>query len=293
MKRILVTGASGQLGQEFGRLAMVVKSAEFVLLSRSEFDICMPSALERIHEYRPEVIVNCAAYTAVDLAQNNAKDAFAVNATAVKNLACAAAELDIPMIHFSSDYVYHNNLRKPLKETDPTRPKGVYAKSKLKGEKHFLASHDFPMIIRVSWLYSEYGHNFPKTIINLAAKRDELNVVNDQIGAPTNARDLAAAVWKIIEESKSTADWNKISGIYNYSNDGTASWYEIAKFLVEESSGSCRINPIPSKEFPTAAPRPRYSKLNLSKFKATFHQEIRHWRDSMADCLKILETKHQ
>ena len=293
MRKILVTGASGQLGQEFQKLAMDIKSVEFIFLSRDNGDICKAETIVAIRKLRPDVVINCAAYTAVDLAESYPEEAFSVNANGVKNLACLTQELAIPMIHFSTDYVYHNNLRRALHESDPQRPRGVYARSKLKGEKLLLTYHDYPLIFRVSWLYSTFGKNFPKTIIRLANTRDQLNVVQDQIGAPTNARDLASAVWQIIDQSLTIEDWKKISGIYNYSNGGTTNWYEIARFIVTELGINCQITPIASWKFPTAAPRPRYSKLNLSKFRETFDQEIRHWRDSMSHCLRSLNTKPQ
>jgi dTDP-4-dehydrorhamnose reductase len=292
-KKILVTGASGQLGQEFVRLSQEIGSNDFVFWSRREGDITRPETLEALRKLNPAILINCAAYTAVDLAQTQVKEAYEVNAEAVQNFAIICDELGIPMIHFSSDYVYHNRIRVPLRESDPTRPKGVYAKSKLKGEQNFLASHRFPIIMRVSWLYSTFGKNFPKTILLLSAQRDHLDVVSDQTGVPTNARDLARAVWQMIGQLKKPTDWKKISGIYNYSNEGTTNWAEIAKYIVSTTDSSCQINPVSSKEFPQLAPRPRYSKLNLSKFKETFKIDIRHWQDSLSDCLIELHTKNQ
>lgn len=293
MKKIVVTGASGQLGQEFRRLSALTNTAEFVFWSRAEADITSPGTLHLLQQLKPDLLLNCAAYTAVDLAESHAEEAFKVNAQAIGNLGKICQDLSIPVIHFSTDYVYHNNLRSPLKETDPTRPKGVYAKSKLKGEQLLQAHHDFPLIIRVSWLYSTYSKNFPKTILFLVGQRDQLNVVRDQLGAPTYARDLAEAIWQIIQQNAKLADWKKVAGIYNYSNEGVTNWAEMAQFIVNTAGSKCRINPIPSKEFPTSAPRPRYSKLNLSKFKKTFKLDIRQWQDSLHDCLIELKTKSQ
>jgi dTDP-4-dehydrorhamnose reductase len=291
-KKILVTGANGQLGQEFAVIPHL-PNEEFIFWTKKQADISNPSIRQEILQLKPTHLINCAAYTAVDLAESHSELAYQINAEAVSYLAGACKTLRIPMIHFSSDYVYHNRLRRPLLETDPTRPKGVYARSKLKGEQVFTNIHAFPFTIRVSWLYSTFGHNFPKTILRLAQQREFLNVVRDQIGVPTYARDLAQVVATIIRRFPSESAWKKIAGIYNYSNEGTTNWAEIAQFVVMFSQYNCRITPIRSMEFPTVAPRPRYSKLNLSKFKETFGIDIRTWQDALHECLTELKTKHQ
>ncbi|MCB0666955.1 MAG: dTDP-4-dehydrorhamnose reductase [Saprospiraceae bacterium] len=288
--RILFTGANGQLGREFSALTLADKE-EMVFWSKDTVNICDERLIDQVREANPTHVVNCAAYTAVDLAESNAEVAYQVNAEAAGNLAKICASLNIPLVHFSSDYVYHNNLRRPLVEEDPTRPKGVYAKSKLKGEKLITANHSLAVIFRVSWLYSTFGNNFPKTILRLAASRKELNVVNDQEGAPTYGRDLAEVILEIIRKDHSLEWWRRISGTYNYSNTGTTNWYEIARRIVHFSQLNCRINPIPSREFPTAAPRPRNSKLNLSKFRETFGLKIRPWDDALEECLGKLQAK--
>ncbi|MCB0685525.1 MAG: dTDP-4-dehydrorhamnose reductase [Saprospiraceae bacterium] len=288
--KILITGAGGQLGQEFAANA-TLRNDEIILWSREKVDICTDDVAEKLALAQPTHVINCAAYTAVDLAENHKEQAYAVNAEAVKKIALACSTLNIPVIHFSSDYVYHNNLRSPLLETDPCRPKGIYAKSKLKGEKLLLEHHPYPVIFRVSWLYSTFGKNFPKTIAHLASQRPELNVVRDQVGAPTYAKDLVEAVLQIIRNQKTETDWKAIRGVYNYSNEGLTNWFEIARSIVRFRHLNCQINPIPSREFPTAAPRPRYSKLNLSKFKGTFGIKIRNWYDALEECLGKLQTK--
>lgn len=290
MTRILITGAGGQLGREFNALSPSWQD-EIFFWTRKEVDICDPDLASHVKTINPTHVINCAAYTAVDLAESQAEAAYQVNAEAVATLAKVCAILQIPLIHFSTDYIYHNRLRRPLLETDPARPKGIYAKSKLKGEKMLFDNHSLALVFRVSWLYSTFGNNFPKTILRLAGERPTLNVVNDQIGAPTYARDLADTILQIIRTTRNKEGWQKISGIYNYSNEGTTSWFEIAQRVVQFSHLNCRINPIPSREFPTAAPRPRYSKLNLSKFRETFHLGIRPWDDALVECLGKLQTK--
>lgn len=288
---MLITGASGQLGQEFARIGQETGRDDLVFWTRETGNICDPDIGQRIRDLSPGLLINCAAYTAVDQAEEEAAQAYQVNAEAVRNLGIVAQDLGIPVIHFSSDYVYHNQLRRPLLETDPVRPKSVYAKSKLKGEQYLMAHHAFPLIFRVSWLYSTFGRNFPKTIRHLASQREHLNVVCDQVGVPTYARDLALAIMKIVDHMRSLNAWQQVAGIYNYSNEGMTNWAEIADFIVRFDHLPCRINPIPGRQYPTRAARPRYSKLNLSKFRETFKQPIRPWQEALAECLSELQTK--
>ncbi len=284
---ILVLGATGQLGQEFAQASRAYPGTDCMLWTRADFDITRSDHLAKIGALAPDVVINCIAYTAVDKAETAREEAMAVNATGVGDLARTCAAHDIQIVHFSSEYVYHNYLRRPLVETDVTRPKGIYAKSKLKGEQLLLAHHPHPLIFRISWLYSTFGHNFPKTILRLARERDELRVVNDQIGAPVYGRDVALAVLHIVHQQMGKA-WQPIAGIYNYSNEGTTHWAEIAQHVVQKAGLSCRIQAIPSRLYPMAAPRPRYGKMNLTKFKQVFQLTIPHWRDSMDICLDQL-----
>ncbi len=291
MTKVLVTGASGQLGREFRSLENRDKKIQFVYWSRSDVDITDPEIGKKITAVRPDWLINCAAYTAVDLAETNKKIAFEINANAVKKLGKAANQLKIPMVHFSTDYVYHNSLRRPLTEEDPLRPKGIYAKSKLKGEKILLEVHPNPIIFRVSWLYSSHGKNFPKTIMGLCASRDELNVVSDQWGSPTYARDLASTVLSIVMRDLSPGDLMEIRGVYNYCNLGQTHWAEIAEFIVSYCNQGCKINRIKSVQYPTPAPRPRNSQLNLTKFNRTFGIPIPHWKESLSKCLDLLQNE--
>ncbi|NND09469.1 MAG: dTDP-4-dehydrorhamnose reductase [Saprospiraceae bacterium] len=286
MKSILVTGAAGQLGSEFERLSRSIKDFHFIFTTRTQIDLARPETFETINDLQPDIVINCAAYTAVDQAESERETAMAYNANILADLAQICAAREIPIIHFSSDYVYHNALRRPLRETDPTRPKGAYAKSKLKGEKVLLQHHPNPLIFRVSWLYSSFGHNFPKTILRLIKERDLLNIVNDQIGAPTYASDVARMVVEVSRQMEGL--WHEKFGIYNYCNIGTTTWSGIAQHIVDRTGSSCKINPIPSVQYPTLAPRPRYSVLNLSKFKKNFDLPIPHWQDSLDHCLDLL-----
>lgn len=286
-KKILITGANGQLGQEFAFLAANFPHFEFTFLSRDELDITSKTDIDAFFLNKNiNYCINCAAYTAVDKAENDIKSAESVNITGVKNLGEACAKLNIPFIHFSTDYVYHNNQNTPFVETDNTNPQSIYGKSKLNGEKQLLAIHPQAMIIRTSWVYSTFGHNFVKTMLRLGKERDELSVVFDQIGSPTYARDLAAVVLQILtkNEEKNLPN-NTFSGIYHYSNEGLCSWYDFALAIFEIAQIKCHVLPIESKAYPTPAKRPPFSVLNKTKIKDTFEIEIPHWRESLKKCL--------
>ncbi len=287
MGPIVVTGAEGQLGREFQKLSSQY-SFKFEFLGRKDFDITAVTSRQMIGAISPAAVINCAAYTAVDKAEEEKDKAMRVNAISVQQLGRVCEALDIPIVHFSSDYVYHNSLRRPLEESDPTRPKGVYAKSKLKGEKLLLKSHSYPLIFRVSWLYSTFGHNFPKTMLRLGADRSELTVVRDQIGAPTYAEDLADAVLKILDQHLDNQTIKSIQGVYNFSNTGITNWAGIAERVMKTADLPCKITPIRSIEYPTAAPRPRYSKMSLAKFKKIFEIPLQPWEDRLDDCIRTL-----
>jgi len=285
IKRISVLGASGQLGKSFQHLSHHFPF-EIEFYDRSQVDITQVADIENLSS---DLIINCAAYTAVDLAEDESGEAYQINRDAVQNIAQHCKSRKIPLIHFSSDYVYHNSLRRPLKESDPTRPKGVYARSKLAGERKITAICDHYYIFRVSWLYGPFGTNFPKTMLRLAKTRDALSIVNDQIGAPTNTLDLAGMILQLCSNpGMLSAD---LSGIYNYCNRGTTSWDEIARCIFAQSTDKAiDVQSIPSKDYPTKAMRPRNSRLDLSKFDRTFGIEIRDWKSAMLDCLTFLKT---
>ncbi len=279
MPNILVTGADGQLGSEIKSL---VDSKNFYFANRKIVDIQNQKALKDfLHDNKIEVIVNCAAYTAVDKAEVEQSLANEINHVAVKNLSVISKERNIKLIHISTDYVYEGTNYKPYKEDDITNPQGVYGKTKLDGERAMLKiAPANSIIIRTSWLYSSYGSNFVKTMLKLGQEKDELGVIYDQIGSPTYAKDLAKTILEIVPKIK-----NSTPKIYHYSNEGVLSWYDFAKEIMRLAKLSCKINPIETYEYPTPAKRPYYSVLNKSKIKKDFGIRVPYWKDSLFDCI--------
>ena len=265
---------------------------QFVFTGSGELDISDEAAVKRFFQQYPiRWCINCAAYTAVDKAESEPERAHSINVVGVRNLALACAEHGSHLIHFSTDYVYHGGQNEPLREEDPVSPKGVYARTKLAGEKAAMDAHPFGlMIIRTSWVYSPFGNNFVKTMLRLGAERDFLSVVFDQIGTPTYAPDLAAAVLQIIEKTQLTEiPAEHLTGIWHYSNEGVASWFDFAHAIFEMSGLSCRVLPIESSQYPTPAQRPPFSVLNKSKIKTQLGISIPHWRESLVKCLTELK----
>ncbi len=288
MKKVLVTGSKGQLGSEIRALASAYPGFRFTFIDIDDLDLTNGEAVNRFFsENNFDFCINCSAYTAVDKAEDEAEMALAVNFTAVQNLASILATANTYLVHISTDYVFDGKNHKPYTETDPTSPQSVYGLSKLKGEEAILKSTVDAVIIRTSWLYSAYGHNFVKTILRLARARERLTVVADQVGTPTYAGDLANTILQMI------ASENLKPGkeIYHYSNEGVTSWFDFARAIVDESRLNCKIIPIETKDFPTKATRPFFSVLNKRKIKHDFQIEIPYWRDSMKvvlDKLKIM-----
>ena len=285
-KTILVTGANGQLGNE---LQIVARGSEdrYMFTDVAELDITDAEAVEKmIRENHVDVIVNCAAYTNVDKAEEEPALAERLNALAVKNLAESAKRNDAVLVHISTDYVFggtQNNT--PCREDQPANPTGVYGKTKLQGEEAIKAVGCRYIIIRTAWLYSEFGKNFLKTMLNLTATKPELKVVFDQTGTPTYAYDLAEAIFEIIENRK----YEGHEGIYHYSNEGVCSWYDFTKMIAAYAGhSSCHIYPCHSNEFPSKVVRPSYSVLDKTKFKDTFGIEVPYWTDSLGKCIDIL-----
>lgn len=292
-KSILVTGTNGQLGSELHQLSGLHSNYNFTFISRNELDLSNSDAIQHWFVDKTfDVIINCAAYTAVDKAGSEPALAKAINTTAIGILARIAKEKNISLIHISTDYVFDGKNFKPYLETDPTDPQGVYGQTKLEGEQAMLAINpEKSVIIRTSWVYSSFGNNFVKTMLRLGREREELGVIYDQVGSPTSARDLALAILSIIQHPKlSTLPETEI---YHFSNEGVCSWYDFAKAIFELSAIACHVNPIETKDYPTPATRPHYSLLNKAKIKNTFEITIPYWKDSLQECLEVLEGNKQ
>ncbi len=292
MIQILVTGASGQIGQELQYVAPQFPQFQFHFASKNALDIADKAQVDSVFRMKKiNYCINCAAYTAVDKAEQEAAQAYQINVQGVSHLAEACYKNDAIFIHFSSDYVYHNAVNTPLRETDPTTPKSVYAQTKLQGEEAATGTEAQVIVIRTSWVYSSFGHNFVKTMLRLGQERPELRVVYDQIGTPTYARDLTQAVLDMIAKAHvGTVDRALLSGIYHYSNEGVCSWYDFALAIFEMRGIACHVQPIETKDYPTPAARPPYSVLNKRKIRETFELQIPHWREGLRRCLQQLHN---
>lgn len=291
MATILVTGGNGQVGSELQSLANYFNHFTFLFTDSETLDITNLDAVMAFAKKQPfDYCINCAAYTAVDKAESDEALAKKVNVDGAANLAKACAELDATLIHISTDYVYHSDKQNtPFTEDDMTLPKGVYAATKLAGDEAVLNQNKHTVVIRTSWVYSSFGNNFVKTMLRLGEKLDHLNVIYDQIGSPTYAKDLAKAILEIIQKAeKKDSEPNAFRGIYHYSNEGVMSWYDFAKAIFDIKGIDCKISPIETKDYPTAAQRPHFSLLNKAKIKETFDLDIPYWRDSLKACLDLL-----
>ena len=289
-KRILVTGANGQLGSEMRKLGAVSPN-EYIFTDVQELDITNKEAvMSFVEQNGVNIIVNCAAYTNVDKAEDDEAIAELINATAVGNLAEAVKAVDGTLFHVSTDYVFGADGNTPRSEDMPTNPLGVYGKTKLNGEQAIAAVGAKAIIIRTAWLYSEFGNNFLKTMLRLTAEKESLNVVFDQVGTPTYAGDLALVIFSIIEGNLYAGN----EGIYHFSNEGVCSWYDFAnEIAIAAGNINCNIQPCHSSEFPSKVTRPPYSVLDKTKIKQTFGVDIPHWRDSMLYCLERLGAVKQ
>lgn len=282
---ILITGSNGQLGSEFRELAPNSPQHQFFFTDVEELDV---TNSEKVYKYlkanKIECVVNCVGYTQVDKAEDDKPQASLLNATATKYLAEASSRVGAMLVHISTDYVFEGKNFKPYTENDTANPKSIYGKTKLDGEIEVMFNAKRAIIIRTSWLFSAYGHNFVKTILEKAKTEKELKIIYDQIGTPTYARDLAKVLLEIIPKVPS-----KVRGeIYNFSNEGVASWYDFAKAIIEIKGLNCKIVPILTKDFPQQAQRPQYSVLNKGRIKKDYGVEIPYWRDSLKECLAKL-----
>ena len=282
---ILVTGSNGQLGSELRELEKQYKQYKFFFTDFHELDITnAEKTMQFVKSNKIETVINCAGFTAVDAAEAQKSEAALINATGAKNLAQACAKVNALLIHISTDYVFEGRSFKPYTENDTAGPRTTYGKTKLDGEIEVIFNAKRALIFRTSWLYSSYGRNFIKTIVEKAQAEKELKVVYDQVGNPTYAGDLAKAILDIIPKVP-----QKIrTEIYNYSNEGVASWYDLAHAIIRIKNIDCQLKPVLSKEFPSEAVRPHYSVLNKARVKNEFGISIPHWRDSLEKCLEKL-----
>lgn len=288
---ILVTGASGQLGQSLQFIASQFPEMQFIFASSSDLDITNQERINTFFSHnKVNFCINTAAYTAVDKAESDEEKAHLVNVDGPKNLALVCQKFNATLIHISTDFVFDGTSTEPYSESDKTNPIGVYGQTKLDGENEVIQNCDKHFIIRTSWVYSQFANNFMKTMLRLAQDRTELNVVADQIGTPTNAVDLAQTILKIIErslklEAERTSNFQLPTsnyGIYNFSNEGVCSWYDFANEIFRVNKVSITVNPIPTEAYPTPAKRPKYSVLDKSKIKSIFGIEIQTWQEALA-----------
>ena len=285
---IVITGSNGQLGKELQQLAPTFSQFEFHFLGREKMPIDHFSIVRNVVEtLKPDYFINCAAYTAVDKAENEKDAAFLINAEAVGFLAEICKEYNIKFIHISTDYVFDGTKNTAYRENDVVNPLGVYGASKLEGERSAIEQNPTSLIIRTSWVYSSYGNNFVKTMMRLMKEKESLNVVSDQIGSPTYAADLAQAILIIITNCQlATNNWH--SGIFHFSNEAEISWYDFAVAIKEMIGSSCNVHPIPTTAYPTPAKRPMYSLMDKHKFVSTFGISLKPWKESLRNCIALL-----
>lgn len=284
-KKILVTGSNGQLGKEIQRICSTLTGYEFIFLSKSDMPVNQFELVRHIfNTLKPAYCINCAAYTAVDKAEEEKDLAFEINGEAVGVLAAICSENETKFIHISTDYVFEGNGTKPYVETDETSSINSYGASKLKGEEEAFRYNPETIIIRTSWVYSEFGNNFVKTMLRLMKDKNSISVVNDQLGSPTYAADLASVLLSIIQYP----EWKP--GIYHFSNEGVITWFDFATAIKDIAGSAVQINPVSTAEYPTKAKRPAYSVLNNEKIKNTFGIQLKNWKKSLENCIQQIKN---
>jgi len=291
--RILVTGSNGQIGQALARAAAPTQGMEWHFLGRDELDLTQEEAvMQLVRTIHPDVVVNAAAYTAVDQAETDIDGAFALNRDAVGYLAAACQVVSAKLVHLSTDYVYDNGRNEPYSEDDPVRPVSTYARSKRAGEEEAFLMHTDTAIIRTSWVYGPVRHNFLRSMLRLGRERQEIGVVFDQIGSPTLSTDLAEALVAILVQlEQDPTKRTLLRGIFNYSNEGVCSWYDLALAIMRQAGLSCHVRPIRTAEYPTPARRPAFSVMDKRKIKDTFGLKIPHWQESLERCVRELREE--
>jgi len=284
MNTILITGSHGQLGNEMQQAAARFPAFNFLYTDVEDLDICDKAALTTfVKANKVNMIVNCAAYTAVDKAEDDVALCYKINSDAVRNIGEVASENNLKVVHVSTDYVFDGTNNLPYYEDQPVCPATVYGKSKLAGEQALLETCKQAVILRTAWLYSSFGNNFVKTMMKLGTDRDSLNVIFDQIGTPTYAADLADAILKVLSHE------TFVPGIYHFSDEGVCSWYDFTKTIHRIAGITCNVQPIETKDYPARTPRPHYSVLNKAKIKSTYGIVIPHWEESLVRCIDILQ----
>src|SRR4030095_13241100 len=290
--KILVTGGNGQLGKELQEFSSLHTGLDFVFLSKEELPIHQFELLRNFfNTLKPAYCINCAAYTAVDKAESEKDLAFQINGEAVGVLAAICNEHNTKFIHISTDYVFNGEASYPYTENFPTDPINVYGASKLEGEKQAMELNPGSIIIRTSWLYSSFGKNFVKTMMQLMSEKDEIKVVKDQLGSPTDAADLAETIFNIIGFCHLQI-YNWKPGIYNFSDQGVISWYDFANAIKKITNSPCNVKPISTAEYPTPAKRPAYSVLDKRKIQETFGVKLKDWKKSLAVCIEKINETH-
>jgi dTDP-4-dehydrorhamnose reductase len=286
---ILVTGSKGQVGSELQALANSYPQFRFAFTSRNDLPIENTDALEKFFSrYKPEYLINTAAYTAVDKAESEKEKVYLINTEAVSIMAALCKKYNTQLIHISTDYVFDGNAVTPYTEDSVPNPTGVYGNSKLQGEQLAVQLNPQSLIIRTSWVYSRFGKNFVKTMLRLMEEKDEVGVVNDQLGSPTYAADLAEAILYIISNCKKQIE--NSPGIFHYSNKGIISWYEFALAIKEIIGSTCRVNPITTEEYPTATKRPAFSALDTTRIQEVFGVRLKDWKTSLATCVHQIKN---
>ncbi len=285
MQTILITGSKGQLGNEMRQAAVHFSAFRFIYTDVEDLDICDKNALDAfVKANAVDVIVNCAAYTAVDKAEDDVELCYKINADAVRNIGEVAVANKAKVVHVSTDYVFDGTNHVPYSENQDVCPATVYGKSKLAGEQALLDVCPQSVILRTAWLYSAFGNNFVKTMIKLGVERDSLNVIFDQVGTPTYAADLADAILSLLSHE------TFVPGIYHFSDEGVCSWYDFTKTIHRIAGIKCDVRPIETKDYPARTPRPHYSVLNKAKIKATYGIAIPHWEESLERCIAVLKA---
>jgi len=285
MTTILITGSNGQLGNEMQQAAVRFPNFNYIYTDVAELDICDKGALDAfVKANNVNVIVNCAAYTAVDKAEDDVELCYKINRDAVRNIAEVATENKVKVVHVSTDYVFDGTNYLPYTEDMPVCPATVYGKSKLEGEQALLENCKESVILRTAWLYSSFGNNFVKTMMKLGTERDSLGVIFDQVGTPTYAADLADAILQLLSNK------TFVPGIYHFSDEGVCSWYDFTKTIHRMANITCDVKPIETKDYPARTPRPHFSVLNKGKIKSTYGISIPHWEVSLEKCIQLLQN---